>query len=165
MADPFTAMLVISTVVSAASSMSAANQQKGMYAQQAQLAQSQSRSEALRVRQSELGYRQKGVEVLKRQRETLATINARTLGALDPFSGSVGNLSDQAYADGARDFQMNLDNALITHENIAITQKHGEMQASIYGQAGKSAMYKGYSQAAGSVGTLAMQGQQLGWFK
>jgi len=124
-----------------------------MYKAQAQQTLVQSRSQVLNSRQLELQHRENGVKVLEQMVKDQATINARgAAGALDPFSGSLGNLMTVNLDQGYQDFTVQKDNAFIESQNQTIIQKSAEHQAAIYRAAGKQAKKSAMFSAVTSVG-------------
>lgn len=121
--------------------------QKAMYNAQAAQAQIQGRAKALEAKQ-------KGVEVLTRLNETLATTASRAASG----SGIVNTLSLTNYAmkEGATEYYTTRDNA-----TLAVGQANH--QASIYKTAGKQAMLGAYASAAGTLGQGYYNQSQVGW--
>jgi len=128
--------------------------QAANYQAQAQQTLIQARSDVIRARKEELNYKQKGVEILRAVNRNLATINARgAAGALDPFSGSTGNLMTVNLKEGYLDYSTEQDNAALAAENQNIIQGSAEYQARIYRQAASEAKTQAYISA---IGNLAM---------
>ena len=118
-----TAMMVAGTVISAVGQIRAGQAQKAMYKAQARQAEIQGRSQAIRARQEALAYREEGIKSLENTRKNLATINARgAAGALDPFSGSVGNIMSVNLSEGVSDFYAALDNVAMGRANEEIAR-------------------------------------------
>lgn len=121
--------------------------QKAMYSAKSAQAITQGRARALEAKQ-------KGIEVLRRLNETLATTAARaTTGG-----GTVNTLSLTNYAmkEGATEFYTSKDNA-----TLAVGQAN--FQAQIYKTAGKQAMLNAYAGAAGTLGQGYYNQSQVGW--
>ena len=113
-----TALMIGGSVLSAYGQVRQGQAQKAMYQAQAQQAQIQGRSQAIKARQEALAYRQEGVKSLENTRRNMATMNARgAAGALDPFSGSVGNLMTLNMGYGVEDYYTALDNVALAQEN------------------------------------------------
>jgi len=136
--------------------------QAANYQAQAQQTLIQARSDVIRARKEELNYKQKGVEILRAVNRNLATINARgAAGALDPFSGSTGNLMTVNLKEGYLDFSTEQDNAALAAENQNIIQASAEYQARIYRQAAKEARSQAFMSALSSA---AMGAYTMGKF-
>lgn len=149
-------LAIAAAVVSAVGTIQAGQAQAGMYKAQAQQAEMQGRSQAIQARQQALQYKQAGVKNLQQMSRNLATINARgAAGALDPFSGSTGNLMIANLAEGYGDYATNLENVLIAQENEKIVVGMANYQAAVYRSAAKQAQT---SAMFGAVSTLAMGG-------
>ncbi len=160
-----TALMVGGSVLSAVGQIRAGQAQKAMYAAQAQQAEIQGRSQALRARQEALAYRQEGIKALENTRRNLATINARgAAGALDPFSGSVGNLMTVNLSEGVEDFYTALDNVAIGQANEDIARGAARFQADIYQAAGRQAMTNAYTGALGSLTRAGTSAYSAGLF-
>ena len=160
-----TALMVAGTVISAVGQIRAGQAQKAMYQAQARQAEMQGRSAALRARQETLAYREEGIKALENTRRNMATINARgAAGALDPFSGSVGNIMGANLNEGVLDFNTALDNVAIGQANQDIAHGAAQFQAGIYRAAGRQAMQNAYFQAAGTLISGAAGAQQAGAF-
>ena len=121
--------------------------QKAMYNAKGAEAMIQGRAKAIEAKQ-------KGVEVLQRLNETLATTTARAT-----TGGGVVNtlaLNNYAMKEGASEYYTTKDNA-----NLAIGQ--AQFQSQIYKTAGKQAMLSAYAGAAGTLGQGYANQNQIGW--
>lgn len=121
--------------------------QKAMYNAKGAEAIIQGRAQAIEAKR-------KGVAVLQRLNETLATTTARaTTGG-----GVVSTLALDNYAmkEGTGEYYTTKDNA-----NIAVGQ--AQFQAQIYKTAGKQAMLSAYAGAAGTLGQGYANQSQVGW--
>lgn len=144
------------------STIRAGQAQAANYKAQAQQTLIQARSDVIKSRKEELNYKQKGVEILRAVNRNLATINARgAAGALDPFSGSTGNLMTVNLKEGYLDFSTEKDNAALAAENQNIIQASAEYQARIYRQAAKQAKSQAFMSA---ITNLAMGAYTMGKF-
>jgi hypothetical protein len=160
-----TALMIGGSVLSAYGQVRQGQAQKAMYQAQAQQAQIQGRSQAIKARQEALAYRQEGVKSLENTRRNMATMNARgAAGALDPFSGSVGNLMTLNMGYGVEDYYTALDNVALAQENQNIARAAAQYQASIYRSAGSMAMQNAYIGAAGSLAQAGGMAYQAGAF-
>ncbi len=136
--------------------------QAANYQAQAQQTLIQARSDVIRSRKEELNHKNKGVEILKAVGRNLATINARgAAGALDPFSGSTGNLMTVNLKEGYLDYGFELDNANLARENQKIIQGSAEYQARIYREAAKQAKSTAMLSA---ISSAAMGAYAIGQF-
>lgn len=121
--------------------------QKAMYNAKGAEAMIQGRAAAIQAKQ-------KGLEVLQRLNETLATTTARAT-----TGGGVVNtlaLNNYAMKEGASEYYTTKDNA-----NLAIGQ--AQFQSQIYKTAGKQAMLSAYAGAAGTLGQGYANQTQVGW--
>jgi hypothetical protein len=160
-----TAVMVGGAALSAFGQIRQGQAQKAMYQAQAQQAQIQGRSQAIKARQEALAYRQEGVKALENTRRNMATMNARgAAGALDPFSGSVGNLMTLNMGYGVEDYYTALDNVALAEENQTIAKSAAQYQASIYRSAGSMAMQNAYIGAASSLAQAGGMAYQAGAF-
>ena len=127
--------------ISAFMQIRAGQAEKEMYGAKGAEAKIQGRAKAIEAKQ-------KGVEVLQRLNETLATTAARaTTGG-----GVVNTLALDNYAmkTGSSEYYTTKDNA-----TLAIGQ--ADFQAGIYKIAGKQAMLNAYAGAAGTIASAAQQ--------
>ncbi len=160
-----TAVMVGGAVLSAYGQIRQGQAQKAMYQAQAQQAEIQGRSQAIKARQEALAYRQEGVKALETTRRNMATMNARgAAGALDPFSGSVGNLMTLNMGYGVEDYYTALDNVALAQENQTIARSAAQYQAGIYRSAGSMAMQNAYIGAASSLAQAGGMAYQAGAF-
>lgn len=160
-----TAVMVGGAVLSAYGQIRQGQAQKAMYQAQAQQAEIQGRSQAIKARQEALAYRQEGVKALETTRRNMATMNARgAAGALDPFSGSVGNLMTLNMGYGVEDYYTALDNVALAQENQTIARSAAQYQAGIYRSAGSMAMQNAYIGAASSLAQAGGTAYQAGAF-
>ena len=160
-----TAMMVAGTVISAVGQIRAGQAQKAMYKAQARQAEIQGRSQAIRARQEALAYREEGIKSHENTRKYLAPINARgAAGALDPFSGSVGNIMSVNLSEGVSDFYSALDNVAMGRANEEIARGAATFQAGIYRAAGSQAMSNAYFNAAKTVVSGGQKMYQAGAF-
>ena len=134
---------VAATVVSAIGQVRAGQAQQEMYNAQARQAE-------LEAKQKSLEYEQKAVNVLDQTLRSVASINAYSGAAnLDPFSGSINNLSQYALSSGYKD--------LVTlSRGNEINKDMASFQSGIYKQAGKVAAQAGMFNAIGTLGMGAM---------
>lgn len=122
--------------------------QKAMYSAKGAEAMIQGRAKAIEAKQ-------KGVEVLQRLNETLATTTARAT-----TGGGVVNtlaLNNYAMKEGASEYYTTKDNA-----TLAVGQ--ARFQAGIYKTAGKQAMLSAYAGAAATLGQGHANQMQLGGY-
>ena len=159
------AVMVGGAVLSAYGQVRQGQAQKAMYQAQANQAEIQGRSQAIKARQEALAYRQEGVKALENTRRNMATMNARgAAGALDPFSGSVGNLMTLNMGYGVEDYYTALDNVGLAEENQNIARAAAQYQAGIYRSAGSAAMRNAYIGAASSLAQAGAGAYQAGAF-
>lgn len=152
-------LAIVGMGMQAIGTIRAGQAQAANYQAQAQQTLIQARSDVIKSRKEELNYKQKGVEILRAVNRNLATINARgAAGALDPFSGSTGNLMTVNLKEGYLDFSTEQDNAALAAENQNIIQASAEYQARIYRQAAKEARSQAFMSALSSaaMGTYTM---------
>ncbi len=148
-------LAIVGMGMQAIGTIRAGQAQAANYKAQAQQTLIQARSDVIKSRKEELAHRNKGIEILKAVARNLATINARgAAGALDPFSGSTGNLMTVNLKEGYLDYGFELDNAALAQENQNIIRGSAEYQARIYREAAKQAQ----SQAMLSAITGAAMG-------
>jgi hypothetical protein len=134
------------TAIAAYGQYQAGKFQRDMYNQQAQQAEMEAKQRAIE-------YEQKALNVLDDTLRSVASINAAAGSAnLDPFSGSIANLTSYALSSGYKDF------TTLTRGS-EITQDMGSYQAGIYRASGKMAYQTGVYNA---IGTLAMGAAQSG---
>lgn len=123
--------------------------QRDMYNRQADEAEMQ-------AKQRSLEYEQKAVNTLDETLRSVASINAYAGSAnIDPFSGSVANLTTYALASGYKDF-----NTLQRGQQI--NKAMGSYQAGIYRASGKMAYQTGVFQAVGTAMGSAGQINSIG---
>lgn len=151
------------SLVQAAATIQGGRAADAQFKAQAQQTLVQARSQVLQSRQQELQHRENGIKVLEQMVRNQATINARgAAGALDPFSGSLGNLLTVNLDQGYQDFTVQKDNAFIESQNQTIIQKSAEHQAAQFRAAGaqakKSAMFSAITSVGMSIGTYGMMG-------
>lgn len=133
-------LAIVGMGLQAIGTIRAGQAQAANYRAQAQQTLIQARSDVIRSRKEELAHKNKGIEILKAVSRNLATINARgAAGALDPFSGSTGNLMTVNLQEGYLDYGTELDNQALARENQQIIQGSAEYQARIYREAAKQA--------------------------
>tara|TARA_R100000988_G_C3931330_1_gene131600 strand:- start:81 stop:692 length:612 start_codon:yes stop_codon:yes gene_type:complete len=153
-------LAIVGMGMQAIGTIRAGQAQAANYKAQAQQTLIQARSDVIRSRKEELAHKNKGVEILKSVARNLATINARgAAGALDPFSGSTGNLMTVNLKEGYLDYGFELDNAALAQQNQNIIQGSAEYQARIYRQAASEAKTQAYISA---ITNLAMGGSSMG---
>ncbi len=157
-----TAALVFSSALSAGSKIRAGHAADYMYQAQAAQTLIQARSNVLKARAEENRWKDRGVMVLEKMNKTLATINARSKGSIDPFAGSTGKLGVNVLDTGYLDYGINLDNAALAQQNQAIIHHSAQYQAGIYRVAGRQARQAGYIGAATTIGSAAFQYSQMG---
>ena len=146
------AALAVSTI----SQVQAGAAQKSQYQQMARQTEIQARSDIIKSRQQELRYKEDGVAILRKINRNLATINSRgAAGALDPFSGSTGNLMTSNLNQGYIDFSLAQDNSDLARQNQNIIQGAASYQAGIYRAAGRQAQRSAVIGAVTSAGTGA----------
>ena len=122
--------------------------QKAMYSAKGAEAMIQGRAKAIEAKQ-------KGLEVLQRLNETLATTTARAT-----TGGGVVNtlaLNNYAMKEGASEYYTTKDNA-----TLAVGQ--ARFQAGIYKTAGKQAMLSAYAGAAATLGQGHANQMQVGGY-
>ena len=123
--------------------------QRDMYNEQAKQAEMQ-------AKQKSIEYEQQAVNVLNDTLRSVASINASAGSAnLDPFSGSIANLTTYALASGYSDFTT-------LSRSQQINQDMGSYQAGIYRASGKMAYQTGIYNAIGTLSMGAMQSQSIG---
>ncbi|QDP49588.1 MAG: hypothetical protein GOVbin1230_40 [Prokaryotic dsDNA virus sp.] len=133
----------VSTAVSAIGAITQGQYKQTEYNAQAEMTRLQASRDALE-------YNRKAVAALDKSLETSAAINARSGSALlDPFSGSMGNLTMYAFGEGYKDYTT-------AKRGADITLGMGEFQAKLYEQAGDQARKQGIYNAIGKFGETAM---------
>ncbi|MGZ0246893.1 MAG: hypothetical protein ACKVH1_13220 [Alphaproteobacteria bacterium] len=160
-----TAVMVGAAALSAFSQIRQGQAQKAMMNAQAQQTMIQARSGAIKARTETLAFKQNGIKVMEAVRRNLSTINARgAAGAIDPFSGSTGNLMTATLAAGADDYYTMMENQRLSQENEKITLASGRYQANIYREAGRQAMQSAYIGAATTMASAGAQAYGSGAF-
>ena len=144
----FQAISAVASVVSAFGQIKAGNEQARAYRRQAQQAEMAGRREAL-------AYQQQGIETLRRMRQNLSSVRARSGAAgLDPFSGTPESFSRAQLAQGYDEYTM-------AQQNSALSLTGGTLQAAEYNRAASQAKTQGFFSAVSSVGmSAAMLGSQ-----
>ena len=139
---------IVGSVMSAYGQYKQGQYMKEYYRQQAQMAEIEATAQSLQ-------YEQKAVDSLDKTLRTMSAINARAGSAnLDPFSGSIGNLTSYALSAGYKDYT--------TAEKSSRTAlSMGAYQAGIHREAGKQAYQQGIYSAMGTLGQGAMQYKAL----
>ena len=137
----------IGSAVSAFGAISSASAQQKQYNAQAAQAKIQGRTQAIQ-------YKQQGADVLRNINETLAMTTARAGQFGDPTLGSALALQKFALKEGYGEYGTSIDNSQLALAGAAA-------QASIYRQAGRTAMVGGMFQAAGTLGEGIYRQTQL----
>ena len=123
---------------------------------QAQGYRFQAEQELLKGKQASIQYQQQGLEVLRKIRENLASVNARAgTGSIDPFSGSPQSLKNYAAATGAEEYYL-------TAENARLQEVTSEINSAQYIGAAKQAERQGWINAIGTIGQSAMTMSAMG---
>lgn len=144
----FQAISAAASVVSAFGQIKAGNEQARAYRRQAQQAEMAGRRDALK-------YQQEGIETLRRMRQNLSSVRARSGAAgLDPFSGTPASFARAQLSQGYDEYTM-------AQQNSALSLTGGTLQAAEYNRAASQAKTQGYLGAITNVGmSAAMLGQQ-----
>jgi len=130
---------IASVALQAYSAYSQGQQEKKLYGQQADQARFQARVQATQ-------YEQQANRMLRASIESQAAARARAAaGGVDPFSGSAGFVQDLSAREGIEDFKTLSDSAALARES-------GQMQGSIYEDAGRYARRRGLLSAATAIG-------------
>lgn len=137
------------TIVTAYGQYQAGKFQRDMYNEQARQAEMEAKQRAIE-------YEQKALNVLNATLRSVASVNASAASAnLDPFSGSIANLTSYALSSGYKDFTT-------LSRGSQITEDMGSYQAGIYTAAGKMAYKTGVYNAIGTLTNAAMQSGSIG---
>lgn len=134
------------SAVSAVGQIQAGRAQARAYQRQAEIAK-------LQAKRTEIQHKQQGVEVLRRLRQNLSTVNARAAaGGLDPYSGTPQGIKDYGTRMGTEEFYL-------TQENAALALVTGDLNAAQYNTAAAQARRQGFYSAVGTMASsLAMAG-------
>lgn len=128
------------SAVSAVGQIQAGRAQARAYERQAEVAK-------LQAKRTEIQHKQQGVEVLRRLRQNLSTVNARAAaGGMDPYSGTPQGIKDYGTRLGTEEFYL-------TQENAALSLVTGEINAAQYRDAASQARRQGFYSAIGTMGT------------
>jgi small-conductance mechanosensitive channel len=127
-----------------------AQQEQQQAAFNAQQAEMQGRSEAIRARNE-------GLKTLTNINRTISTVRARAgAGAIDPFSGSAGALQTYALREGYTEFDISQENAKLAQSSAGfqanIYKYTGQANANISRVAGEAEARAGMYQAIGTAG-------------
>jgi hypothetical protein len=140
--DPFTAVAVATTLMSAYGSYQQGQAAKQQYGLQAKMA-------TLEGERKQIQYQQRGNDTLRRRNATNAAIAARAAaGGINPFSGSPDVVRAATDTAAGREYSM-----LLADADAAF--RAGRLQAKIYESAGEQAARKGTFDALAKLGMAA----------
>lgn len=155
----------VASIMSGFMQMQMGKAQQQVYNMQAKQAEMQAKSAVLGQRAEALNYKRQGVEVLEKAVENLATINARAAAnVVDPFSGSIANLSTYNFGKGVTNFYTSKENQEMSKLQGNIIEAAGAIQSAQYIGAGNMAKRQGQIAMISSFASAAGQSQQAGMF-